>query len=531
MNETLEYLKMFAQFPFSARRFLKHTLTKAQAQAIVCDRMAHREENFLRIVEKSIYPYPNNPYTILLRHAGIALDDLCALVQQHGLEGALRHLREAGVYVTFEEIKGRKPIVRGNLTLPVQASDFDNPHARRAFSLTTGGSSGLASAVYHDLDHIAAGAPHQLLMLDAWGLLNVPMVAWLQIIPGGGIRFLLQRAYLRQYAQAWYSSLGWRDSARWLKYGAATAYMTIWMQRLGGRIPFPKIVRQRDAGIIAQWMSKTIKQQGRCLVYCNVSHALRVCVAAKELGLDLTGATIRIGGEPITPAKVQQMLAAGARVMPAYGAIDTGAIGLGCADSEHIGDVHFFHDAYALFTSPHVVEGINVTVPAFNLTSLLDTSPKLMLNYQIDDYGLVEERTCNCALGAIGYTTHLREIRSYSKSVGEGVTLIGNELQQILEQVLPARFGGSSLDYQWMEQEDVQGMTRLYLIISPRVEIADESEIVPVVLNALRASSPTADSARTVWEQVDTIRVKRTEPILTARGKLLPLHIQRNPKS
>jgi len=531
MSDTFAYLKMFAQFPFAARRFLAYTLTHAQAQDIVRDRMAHRAENFLHIVEHSIYAYPNSPYAQLLHHAGYTLADLRTLVETKGLEEALRTLHDAGVYVTFEEFKGRKPIVRDGLTLDVKPSDFDNPHARRAFALTTGGSTGLANAVYHDFDHIAAGAPHQLLMLNAWNLVDVPMLAWLQILPGGGIRFLLQRAAVRQYAQAWYSSLGWRDSATWVKYAAATVYMTLWMQLLGGRIPFPKIVRQKDALVIARWMRETITKTGHCLLYCNVSHALRVCVAAQENGLDLTGATIRIGGEPITPVKVAQIERVGARVMPAYGAIDTGAIGLGCADSEHIGDEHLLHDAYALITTPYHVQGINVTVPAFNLTSLLDTSPKLMLNYQIDDYGIVEERQCRCALGAMGYTTHLREIRSYSKSVGEGVTLIGNELQQILDQVLPARFGGSSLDYQWMEQEDAQGITRLNLIISPRLEITDESEVVRVVLNAMRTSSPTADSARTVWQQVNTIQVKRMEPVLTARGKLLPLHIERNPKN
>ena len=43
-----------------------------------------------------------------------------------------------------------------------------------------------------------------------------------------------------------------------------------------------------------------------------------------------------------------------------------------------------------------------------------------------------------------GFTTHLREVRSYSKLTGEGVTLIGDEMIHLLEHVLPARFGGSA---------------------------------------------------------------------------------------
>jgi len=150
-----------------------------------------------------------------------------------------------------------------------------------------------------------------------------------------------------------------------------------------------------------------------------------------------------------------------------------------------------------------------------------------MLNVQIDDYGIVEERACGCEFESYGYTTHVREIRSYSKLVGEGVTLIGNEMLRILEDVLPGRFGGSPLDYQLTEQEDEQGFTRLYLLIHPRVEIADEQAVIEVVLQGLRESSPMADVARVIWQQAQTIQIKRQEPVWTAGGKLMPLHLQR----
>ena len=111
--------------------------------------------------------------------------------------------------------------------------------------------------------------------------------------------------------------------------------------------------------------------------------------------------------------------------------------------------------------------------------------------------------------------------------MGEAVTLIGNEMLNILEHLLPGRFGGSPLDYQLLEEEDTNGLTRIYLIISPRVVIADERQVVGFVLNALSESSPMADAARCMWQQDQTLRVKRMEPVRTARGKLLPLHIQR----
>jgi hypothetical protein len=160
-----------------------------------------------------------------------------------------------------------------------------------------------------------------------------------------------------------------------------------------------------------------------------------------------------------------------------------------------------------------------------NLTSLYDTSPKVMLNVQIDDYATVEERSCGCPFERLGFTTHLHGIRSYSKLVGEGITLIGNDVEHILEHTLPARFGGSALDYQILEEEDEQGFTRAYLIIHPRVEIASEAAVIQTVLDGLRRASPMADAARMVWQEADTLRIRRAEPVWTAAGKLLPLRL------
>jgi hypothetical protein len=147
----------------------------------------------------------------------------------------------------------------------------------------------------------------------------------------------------------------------------------------------------------------------------------------------------------------------------------------------------------------------------------------------MDDYGILEERRCGCDLESYGYTTHIREIRSYSKLTGEGVTLIGNEVASVIEEVLPARFGGTPLDYQLVEQEDEQGFTRLYLFVSPRLAIPDEVQVIAVVLEALSESSPMADAARSVWQHTGALRVKRMEPVLTERGKHFPLRLLPRP--
>jgi hypothetical protein len=529
VNETLEYLKTFAQFPVALRRFARHRLTLDEAKRIVGERMERREETFLQIVARGIYEHPSSPYLALLRMAGCELGDLRDTIRRKGLEETLRALREVGVYVTFEEFKGRKPIVRYGQEITVTPRDFDNPSARRHFAFRTGGSTGAASNVAVDLDHIAERAPHDILTLSAHSLCGAPSAMWRGILPDSTLGALLRRACIGHLPERWFSPIDWCDSRHWLKYGAATLYIILWMRLFGLRVPLPEIARVEQALVVARWIVEMLKTHGQCLLYTVVSRAVRVCLAAQEAGLDLTGAAIKGGGEPPTRAKVQQMERAGVRYISNYAMAEAGSIASGCAQPSDGSDVHVFKDAYTLFTHPHEIEGAGITVPAFNLTTLLPTAPKLMLNVQMDDYGIIEERHCGCELETYGYTTHLRQIRSYSKLTGEGVTLIGTEMVRILEEVLPARFGGSPLDYQMVEAEDGRGLTRLQLLISPRVQIVDESMVIEVMLEALRQSSPMADAARTVWQQAETIQVNRTEPIWTGRGKLMPLQIQRRP--
>lgn len=527
MGETLDYIKMYARFPVALRRFLRHHLTLEEASALVRKRMAQREENFLAIVQRNIYNYQRSPYLPLLRTAGCEFGDLHALVKQRGLEGALLALRAAGVYYTFEEFKGRVPVVRNGQTLPIKPGDFDNPYIRSVYTAESGGSTGAGTRVAQDLDQLAARAPHLLLTLAAHKLLDAPQVIWRGILPASTLNQVLQRAYFGNTTARWFSNIGLFDSKHWIKYDLATYYAIVWMRMYGVRAPFPQYVTADKAVVVARCVAELLKAHGQCLLSAGVSPSLRVCLAAQEAGLDLRGATVTLAGEPSTPAKIRSMESVGARFLANYALAEAGTLGFGCAQSSDPSDVHLFKDSYALITLPHRVEGFDVTVPAFHLSTLLPTAPKLLLNMQIDDYGIVEERACGCALESYGYTMHLRQIHSYRKLTGEGVTMIGSEMLRILEEVLPAKFGGNALDYQLLEQEDARGFTRLYLVIHPRLQIEDEQAVIEVVMNALRASSAAADIARALWQHAGTLQIKRLEPTLTARGKSMPLHIER----
>jgi hypothetical protein len=519
-------MKAHAQMPFALRAYRNNPITLSDAQKIIRGRMERRADNFLHLIEHGIYANPGSPYPHLLKHAGIQTDDIRSLLKSQGINETLRTLRNAGVHITFEEFKGRAPIVRGSLKLDVQPGDFDNTHGAQSFYGETSGSTGASAPVAQSLHHRAALAPHHVITRSAHGVLKVPFAIWRGILPDtSGIGNIFTASTFGRPPDKWFSHLSWGDSRRFLRYGTASIYFVMMGRLLGFPIPFPQYVALDKAAIIAHWMRDTLKKYGRCLLGVQVSRALRVAIAAHDDKIDLTGATFMVAGEPPTPAKVREIERTGAKVFSTYGMAEASRIAMGCANPTSCNDNHLLLDSFALITHPHSVG--DSSVPAFNITTLLPTAHRLLFNVEIDDYGIVEDRHCGCELESYGFTTHVSEIRSYRKLTGEGVTLVGSEILHILENVLPGQFGGSTLDYQLLEEEDQKGFTRLYLIISPRVTIADEQAVKQVILNSLRNSSAMGDAARAVWQQADSFQIRRSEPVWTARGKLMPLRTEK----
>lgn len=522
----LNDIRMYARFGWGLGHFLRHPITEDEARATIKQRLSERETNFLRLVERGIFGYEQSPYLPLMKIAGCEMGDIRNLVQTVGLEQTLHKLRDVGVYISFEEFKGRQPVVRGSQVVDVGAHTFDNPYLSRYYRTETGGTTGAGTRVETDIDHLAAQSPHMMLTRKAHGVLDVPTALWRGVLPdGSGINNLLRMAHFGSYPQKWFSPIAYGDMKTSLKYRFATQGTVIIGRLFGKPLPWPQYVGLDQAIVVANWAVEMLKTHKACLILAPVSRALRVCLAAGEAGFNLKGATFIVAGEPPTPAKVREITRTGANYFPTYGLAESGRIGMGCAHPVDSNDLHLLKDAFAIIQKPRRVSGSEVEVSAFNITSLLLTTPKLMLNVEIDDYGIIERRSCGCPLESLGLIDHLREIRSFSKLTGEGVTLVGSEMVHILEEVLPARFGGSPLDYQLLEEEDEQGFTRLSLLVNPDIKIADETLVIKVMFEALSKSSVAADSARAIWSQAQILRVRRIKPIWTARGKLMPLHL------
>ena len=97
---------------------------------------------------------------------------------------------------------------------------------------------------------------------------------------------------------------------------------------------------------------------------------------------------------------------------------------------------------------------------------------------------------------------------------------------RVLEEVLPARFGGAGDDYQVVETEGTEGILRLELIVSPRVGPVDPEQVREAFLEALGDGS--LDRLRAeIWRQAGTVTVSRRWPSSTRAGKILPFHLAR----
>ena len=394
--------KLYGRFARGLRPFLRHTVSLEEAQATVRQRMEQREENFLHLVERGIFGHPSSPYLPLLKLAGCEMGDIRNMVQARGLEGSLLALRKAGVYVSFEEFKGREPIARGGQMFPVNARDFNNPFPKNYYQAEAGGTTGAGTRVVIELEHLDTEVPLLIFVYHAHGIRNLPTVLWRSILPDSScIGIILRHARFGHPTNKWFSPLAGKDVKASLKHRLATRYIVTMGRLYGSTLPWPELATVDQAFVVARWVAKTLETYGACLIRAFVTPAMRVCVAAREEGLDLTGATFLGGGEPPTPAKVREITSTGARYVAHYAFTEAGFVGAGCARPADINDTHFLKDTLALIQHPRQVPGFDISVDAFHFTTLMPASPKLMLNVESDDYGVIEKRGLRLPSGGV----------------------------------------------------------------------------------------------------------------------------------
>lgn len=506
-------------------RLVYRPCTPERARTLIVGRMARRNELFLEMVWKTIWRQPTSPYRRLLTWAGWTFDTLRDSVHQRGLDDTLKALRDAGVYLTYQEFKGRRPIQRDGLTIECTERAFDNPAVSPAFMESTGGTRSQGSMVPASLDFLMANrAPARILLLDSLGVSTWPAVLWLSFDPGA--MWWLSLAHMGSPALRWFSisplsAFGVPRRRQMHIYQLARAIGATRGLRLPPieDKPLSAVEEVLDAILAAR------AARGRCVVVSSPSVATRLAGAAGQRRVDLADVMFVVQSEPLTPGKHANITRTGARVVGRYGFAEAGSVAEGCTRPTNVDDAHVLTDCFGLVSEKRPLPD-GSTANALILTSLLPTAPQVLLNVESDDFADVSVLRCGCPLDGLGLSTHVSNIRSFSKLTGEGATVLGTDCVRILEEVLPREFGGQSIDYQLLEAEDRDHLTRLYLVVSPSVGQIDEKRVLRRFIEELRDPRRARSMMPTLWRQADTIQVIRREPVPTSSGKLLPFHTQ-----
>lgn len=493
--------------------FLRTPLSHEEAVRRLQQRLATRAERFLAMAERLVYGNPRSPYIPLLRAAGCELGDLKALVAHDGLEGALAKLADAGVSVTFDEFKGRD-----QRRFAFAESDFDNPAVVPHFEIRSGGTRGPGSSVKVGLPFVEDMAVNLAVAIHSQGLGDHAQAYWLL---STAVTLSLRLAKTGRAPRAWFYPL----PALSYPLKAGSRWLTAVSRAAGRPLPVPRYVDLQEPERIAHWLADQVRAGQPVCLTCYASSAVRISRAAADRGVSLAGVCFWMFGEPVTEAKCAVIAASGARVVVHYGFTEGGFVGFSCAHADGADDMHLFRDAYALVQRPRAVGTTGATVPAFLLTGLLPTAPKILLNLEPGDHGMFGSRRCGCPLEAQGLTEHIGRIRSYEKLSGEGMTFVKSDLLSVLEQELPRRFGGTLTDYQLVEQEDAAGILRLHLLVNPGVGPVDEAAVRQTFLDELARHGGYAPLGADFWRRAETVQVKRQAPVATRAGKILPFQL------
>jgi hypothetical protein len=506
--------------------YLRRPLTPEECHQRARAGLRRRTAAFLDTLEHAVFAVPSSPYRRLLEHADVGMADIRRSVEDKGVEGTLSDLHAAGVYLTLGEFKGRTPIMRDGLTIEAGTRDFDNPLSGRHFISQTGGSRSSGTRIYVDLAHYEQDAVYDYLFVEAFDLLDRPWGSWRTAPPhGAGIKSHLSRAKLGRRSVTWFSQTRLRFRSRAWKH--AVLMETVFVGSLIARRPVrrPQHVPLNEAWRVAAWLEEQRAAGKPALLNTNAASGVRVAMAALERDMDISGTVFRLGGEPFTEAKASVLRSAGARAASHYTMGETGRIAIACPKGEAVDDAHIVEDKIAVIQKPRS-GGSGAPVPVNVYTTLHPTTPKLMLNVESDDYGPLVRRSCGCLLEEVGYDLHLSDIRSWEKLTSEGMNFLGTDLLELVEAVLPARFGGSPTDYQFLEEEE-GGLPKVSLLVSPRVGTVDETALIGTVLSFLGSTPGSQDDYGDRWREGGTLRVRREEPVATGASKVLALHSTR----
>lgn len=503
-------------------------MTVQRAQTEIREGLRRREKRFLEVMRSRIYECPQSPYRKLLRGAGCDLSDLHACVQRHGVEGTLEKLALEGVYLTAEEFKGKREVVRGALSFRVSAGDFQPERSMPGFVTHSSGSNNQPTPTLNPIEWITVQNSSVAVFLDSHDLLTRRHAVYEGILPGaGGILFLLNLAKLGVKAERWFARPMPFNSWLEARYFCLLTQLTVLAGKaFGPGFPAPERVDLETLDPIVNWVEGERDRGRDCVIRAVASNAVRLARRSLQMGISLARTTFVVSGEPLTRAKAEMIRQAGAECVPVYGYSGPFYVGFGCAMPACVDEMHLDRNMFAVINHPKPIEEDSFIHPLL-LTTLHASTPILQLNVANGDYAEIGKRACDCALEKSGFSLHLWNLRSYEKFTSEGMNYFYGDLFELLEKQLPAEFGGGAGDYQLIEEEDDSGHTRLTLLVHPEVGALNPTKVLSHLQQHLARQSSNSRFISRIWQDADTFRIRREAPHASARGKILPLRISR----
>ena len=487
--------------------------------------LENRENIWLDILRKTIFSQPDHPYCRMFQLAGCNYEDLVWAVKRNGLEATLSDLHEAGVYLAHDEFKGKTTIVRSGRHISSGPRSFANPLVSGWLEGSSGGSRSAGTKTCMGSSQLIYLTGYAALNVREFGLDRRTYVIVRPTLPSiAGLLFCLLHTRLGCKVHPWFAFGG--RVADSLHYRLLTNYIGAVARWHGTPFPFPLHLPANDFFAVAAWIAERRRRGVFCTLQGVAGTGVRVASAALEKGWDISGTLFLSGGEALTDAKRRVIESAGVEVFPAYWTSEIGQIGHSCRQMNTGNCVHLFRDSVAVVTHRRRAQFSEEEVDSLLFTTLLPHAPYIFINVEMEDSGVVENAQCDCVYSAIGFTQRIRDIVSFGKLTGNGMTLVGTDIVRIIEQSLPTRFGGSPADYQLVEREG-QTQTELVLRVSPRVGQPVTQNIRKHFLRELRKYHGGALASR-VWEHTDTLQVVIAEPLMTKAGKVLPLHLLRS---
>ena len=527
-------LRVGLRFLAALPRFLRSPFSLEQARAEVRQRFEHRASRFLDRVTEACR-VPDSPYAKLLGHAGYTLPDLRDRVAREGVEGALQELLRAGVYLSGDEFKSRRPVIRGSLKFTVDPLTLLNPRSVVHGLSESSGSRGARTPVPVDLAFIHDHAINTHLTLAAHGGRN-----WQHAhygAPGGtAVTNPLEFACGGRPPVRWFTPVDPAMPGLDARYRLGVRAMRLGSLLAGVPLPTATLAPLDAPLPITRWLADELKSGRIPHVWTFASSAVLICQAATEAGLDIHGARFTGGGEPTTAARRAVVEGVDAVLLPRMGATETDILAYACVHPEAPDDMHFFDDRHALiqpgpgFDATPGSHGGGPPLPAqaMLLSSLLPSAPILLLNVCMGDQAEITRRNCGCGLERDGWGVHIHTVRSFEKLTAGGITLLDIDVIRVLEEVLPARFGGSPTDYQLLETLDgARARPEVRLLVNPVLGDIDSAALSDVFFNAIGGGTGGERLMELQWRSGGVLRIVRELPRKTASGKILHLFLDR----